>query len=91
MNVAHIKRWRGDADRAIGRAPAQPPYRSKGGIGLEYATPPYDGGKQFELHQTVNGNDVENAAWRFLCMPRAGTVQQARDSILPIEHDSPGA
>src|SRR6266705_2960887 len=46
------------------------------------------GAEQFKLHQTVNGNDVENAAWRYLSMARAGNVEEARASILPIEHDS---
>jgi lipoprotein NlpI len=77
-----------DFDRAIQLDPAQAPYHWQRGISLYYAGRYDEGRKQFELHQTVNGNDVENAAWRYLCMARAGTVARARASILPIEHDS---
>src|SRR5947209_3620252 len=76
-----------DFDHAIALDPAQAPYHWQRGISLYYAGRYEDGRKQFELHQTVNGNDVENAAWRFLCIARAGTVASARASILPIQYD----
>src|SRR5207244_800732 len=66
----HIKESLADFDRAIALAPKQAPYLWQRGISLYYAGRYDDGRKQFELHQTVNGNDVENAAWRFLCMAR---------------------
>src|SRR5262245_34320205 len=87
FKMAHIEQSLADFDRALEIEPAQAPYHWQRGISLYYAGRYDDGRKQFDLHQTVNGNDVENAAWRYLCMARAGTVQQARDSILPIEHD----
>src|SRR5258708_11721738 len=88
FKMANIQQSLADFDRALEIEPAQAPYHWQRGIALYYAGRYDDGRKQFELHQTVNGNDVENAAWRYLCMARAGTVQSARDSILPIEHDS---
>jgi lipoprotein NlpI len=88
FKLAHIRQSLADFDRAIELDPAQAPHHWQRGIALYYAGRFDDGRKQFELHQTVNGNDVENAAWRYLCMARAGTVQAARASILPIEHDS---
>jgi len=88
FKLGHIQQSLTDFDRAIQLDPAQAPYHWQRGITLYYAGRYEDGRKQFELHQTVNGNDVENAAWRYLCMARAGTVEEARASILPIEHDS---
>src|SRR5437773_2721569 len=88
FKLGHIQQSLADFDRAIQLDPAQAPYHWQRGITLYYAGRYEDGRKQFELHQTVNGNDVENAAWRYLCMARAGTVESARASLLPIEHDS---
>ncbi len=88
FKLGHIQQSLADFDRAIDLDLAQAPYHWQRGIALYYAGRYDDGRKQFELHQTVNGNDVENAAWRYLCMARAGTVEAARASILPIEHDS---
>src|SRR6185503_1329819 len=87
FKLAHIKESLADLDRAVELNPAQAPYNWQRGIALYYAGRYEDGRKQFESHQTVNGNDVENAAWRYLCMARAGSVESARASILPIEHD----
>ena len=64
------------------------PYQWQRGISPYCAGPYEDGRKQFEIRQCVNGNDVENAAWWFLCLARAGTIASARASILPIQHDN---
>ena len=88
FKMGHIQQSLDDFDRAIQLDPAQAPYHWQRGISLYYAGRYEDGRRQFELHQTVNGNDVENAAWRYLCMARAGTVALARASILPIQNDS---
>ena len=88
FKMAHIQQSLDDFDHAIQLDPAQAPYHWQRGISLYYAGRYDDGRKQFELHQTVNGNDVENAAWRYLCMARSGTVALARAAILPIENDS---
>ena len=46
--------------------------------------------RQFERHQTVNSQDVENAVWHFICAVRApkGTVEKARKDFIDIEKDS---
>jgi lipoprotein NlpI len=88
FKLAHIGQSVADFDRAIQLDPAQAPYNWQRGISLYYAGRYEDGRKQFELHQTVNGNDVENAVWRYLCMARAGTIESARASMLPIQQDS---
>ena len=43
--------------------------------------------RQFELHQTINSNDVENAVWRFLCLARRAGIDKARASLLKVEND----
>ncbi len=46
------------------------------------------GRKQFELHQTVNPDDVENAAWHFICVAKAEGVEAARKALIPIKGDA---
>jgi lipoprotein NlpI len=43
---------------------------------------------QFESHRTVNPNDVENAAWHFLCVSRAESPDKARAVLLPVGPDA---
>ena len=43
---------------------------------------------QFELHRTVNPNDVENAAWHFLCMARSESPEHAQRGLLPVGPDA---
>jgi lipoprotein NlpI len=85
---AHIKESLADFDRAIELDPRQSPYLWQRGIALYYAGRFEDGQKQFELHQTVNGNDVENAAWRYLCMARTQGVKAALAGLMPIAQDA---
>lgn len=77
-----------DFDRAIALDPAQEPHHWQRGISYYYAGRFDDGRKQFELHQKVNPNDVENAVWRYICMARAGRLKEARTTLLPIESDA---
>ena len=58
------------------------------GIALYYAGRYEDCRAQFESHRTVNPNDVENAAWHFLCVARAESPQKARAALLPVGPDS---
>src|SRR6266853_660464 len=44
--------------------------------------------RQFELHQTVNDNDVENAVWHYLCVARLAGVEKAHASLIRIQRDS---
>lgn len=77
-----------DFDRAIRLEPALEPHHWQRGVSYYYAGRYEDGYKQFELHQTVNPNDVENGVWRFLCRARANGVEDARAHMLPISGDS---
>jgi lipoprotein NlpI len=58
------------------------------GIALYYAGRYQDCRSQFESHRTVNPDDVENAAWHFLCVARAESPQRAKAALLPVGPDS---
>src|SRR6266446_2156506 len=88
FKLGHIQQSLADFDRAIQLDPAQAPYHWQRGITLYYADRYEDGRKQFELHQTVNSNDVENAAWRYLCIARAQGADAARAALMPIAQDA---
>ena len=60
------------------------PYHWQRGISLYYAGEFDKGAKQFELHKTVNPQDVENAVWHFLCVARLAGVEKAREKLIPI-------
>lgn len=58
------------------------------GIAYYYAERFADGRDLFELHQTVNTQDVENAVWHFLCVARLEGVEAARKKLIPISGDT---
>jgi lipoprotein NlpI len=67
--------------------PAQAPQLWQRGIALYYAGRYDDCRRQFESHRTVNPDDVENAAWHFLCVARAESPEKARAALLPVGPD----
>jgi len=77
-----------DFDKYLLFVPDQKPYHWQRGISLYYAGRFNDGKQQFELHQTVNPHDVENAVWHFLCTARAEGVDSAKKKLIPIEQDA---
>lgn len=78
-------------ERAAQAEPAVVPELWQRGISYYYAGRFEDGRKQFEIHRTVNPNDVENAAWWYLCMVKLGRREQAREQarkqLLPVGPD----
>jgi lipoprotein NlpI len=68
--------------------PDQAPYLWQRGIALYYAGRYNDCRRQFESHRAVNPNDVENAAWHFLCVARAESPAMARAALLPVGPDA---
>jgi lipoprotein NlpI len=58
------------------------------GIALYYAGRYDDCRKQFEAHRTVNPDDVENAAWHYLCVARAESPARAKAALLPVGPDA---
>ena len=77
-----------DFDKFIELVPRQAAQHWQRGISLYYAGKFEEGAKQFELHKTVNPNDVENAVWHFLCVARASGLEKAKTSLMPIEGDT---
>lgn len=77
-----------DFDKAISLEPRLAPQHWQRGISLYYANRFADGRKQFELHQTVNPSDVENAVWHYLCVARQEGVEKARAALIPIPEDT---
>ena len=75
-------------DEVVKAVPQAKPQLWQRGLTLYYANRFQDGRDQFEVHQTANSNDVENAAWHFLCVARLEGVEAARKALIPIEGDS---
>ena len=79
-----------DFDAFLAIYPDRDPHHWQRGLSYYYAEEYEKGKAQFERHQTVNTQDVENAVWHFLCAVRApgGSVEAARAELIPIERDS---
>ena len=77
-----------DWDRAIELDPRLEPRHWQRGIAYYYAKEYQKGVDQFELHQTVNSQDVENAVWHFICNVRLNGIETARKELIPIQYDS---
>lgn len=76
-----------DFDRSIAVEPRLTPYLWQRGISLYYAERWDDCLEQFVSHRAVNPNDVENAAWHFLCAARKHRVETAQNLLLPVGPD----
>ena len=91
--VAHFQAGRiaesvAEFDNVAKLAPDYAPQLWQRGIALYYAGRYRDCRAQFESHRKVNPNDVENAAWHFLCVARAESVEKARAALLPVGPDA---
>ena len=75
-------------NKVIELKPDAAPQLWQRGLALYYAGDYQEGRKQFELHRTVNPDDVENAAWHFLCVAKAEGLEAARRAIIPIHGDT---
>ena len=83
----HIADAVNDFNQYILLAPREAPNHWQRGIALYYADKFAEGRLQFEQHQTVNSQDVENAAWHYFCVARADGPEKARSLLLPIASD----
>ena len=88
FKLGHFTESIADFDKFIQLVPEQAPHHWQRGISLYYAGRFAEGRKQFESHQTVNPNDVENAVWHFLCTARTASVEKARAALIPIQGDT---
>lgn len=43
--------------------------------------------RQFEIHRTVNPQDVENSVWHFLCVAARDGFERARSALIPVGRD----
>src|SRR4051794_8538004 len=68
FRLGHVGQAVADFDHYLELAPEARPHHWQRGIALYYAGRYEDAAKQFELHRTVNPEDVENATWHFLCV-----------------------
>ena len=75
-------------DELAKAVPDQAPQLWQRGIALYYARRYDDCRRQFESHRTVNPDDVENAAWHFLCVARGESPAKARAALLPVGPDA---
>ena len=57
------------------------------GLALYYAGKFSEGVEQFTVHQSVNTQDVENAAWHLMCLSKEIGVEEARKQLIPIQSD----
>lgn len=87
FKLGQIQQSIADFDKFIQLVPRQEPQHWQRGIAYYYAGRYEDGRKQFESHQTVNTNDVENAVWHFLCVAKLSGVEKARASLIRIKED----
>jgi lipoprotein NlpI len=75
-------------DSLAKEVPDQAPYLWQRGIALYYAGRYNDCRRQFESHRAVNPDDVENAAWHFVCVARAESPAKAKAALLPVGPDA---
>lgn len=76
-----------DFDKAIELEPRLAPHHWQRGISLYYAGRFKDCARQFEIHKTVNPEDVENAVWHYLCVVRDKDAETARKGLIEIRDD----
>jgi lipoprotein NlpI len=88
FKLGQVKESLADFDKFIALVPDKAAYLWQRGIACYYAGRFEEGRKQFELHRTVNPNDVENAVWHFLCVAQSAGLEQARAVLIPIKGDS---
>ena len=87
FKAAKIKESIADFDVFLKANPQRDPYHWQRGISYYYANEFRKGYEQFERHQEVNSNDVENAVWHFLCLARAKGIEEAKKKLIPIVGD----
>lgn len=77
-----------DFDRAEQYSPRLTPYLWQRGLAYYYAGRFADGARQFEVDLTVNGHDVEETVWRYLCQAQLHGAPAARAQLLPVRRDT---
>lgn len=76
-----------DYDAFLKLNPKFAPEHWRRGIALYYAGKYEDGVKQFDTHKTVNPQDVENAAWHYLCHVKVAGKEKAQAALIDVTRD----
>jgi len=76
-----------DFDKALELNPQFAPEHWRRGIALYYAKKYAEGAKQFETHKLANPQDVENAAWHYLCNAKVVGREKARRELIDVTQD----
>ncbi len=87
FKLGHFAKAIADFDKFLKLHPEEEAGHWRRGIAYYYAGRYEDGKKQFEHYQQVDGNDVENAVWRYLCMAKSVGPAKARTAMLKIGND----
>lgn len=77
-----------DFDRKLELDPKFAPEHWRRGIALYYVGRYADGAKQFETHKAANPEDVENAAWHYLCNAKVVGKEKARAGLIAVTKDA---
>lgn len=77
-----------DFDAFLKENPKFLPEHWRRGIALYYAGDFKEGVKQFETHKTANPEDVENAAWHYLCNVKVAGKEKAVAALIDVTKDS---
>ncbi len=88
FQLAKPKESVSDFDSHVKLSPRMESRQWERGISMYYAQQYKKGAEQFELYQTYHDNDVENSAWRFLCVAKSKSIDEARKNLLPIKNDT---
>jgi lipoprotein NlpI len=87
FKAGHVRQSISDFDRFLEFHPEREPHHWQRGISYYYAEEYQKGVRQFELHKTVNAQDVENAIWHYLCKGRVDGTERARAALIEITSD----
>ncbi len=87
FKLGHIREAIQDFDQAEQLNPQLTPYLWQRGLAYYYGDRYEDGAAQFELDLTVNGQDIEETIWRFLCIAHSRGMAEAQATLLPPGQD----
>ncbi|MGL6076107.1 MAG: tetratricopeptide repeat protein [Fimbriiglobus sp.] len=76
-----------DFDEVLKLNPEFAPKHWRRGIALYYVEKYAEGAKQFETHKKDNPEDVENAAWHYLCNAKVIGAAKAREQLISVTKD----
>lgn len=85
--AGNVKESVADFERYVELMPGAAAQQWERGISYYYAGDYKKGADQFKLYQSFHNQDVENSAWRYLCVAKDEGVDKAKANLLPIESD----